>query len=200
MIEELPVINVSETGGPSVQIQVTPDPPIGNAPFTVYFNASSTDIETGCGVGTTTFHWDFGDGSTGTGVTTSHTYTSNGIYTVILTVTDSAGRVGYGSVVVTVGAAIEVNAVINTTPDPPAGKKPLTVGFDASESTPATGETIIRYIWSFDDGTTEEFTGNPPVPVTTHKFPIEGTYLVQLTVEDSGGNLGYAFVSINVTE
>ncbi len=34
------------------------------------------------------FVWDFGDGSLGTGVTTTHTYTQSGIYNVTLTVTD----------------------------------------------------------------------------------------------------------------
>jgi len=193
------IINVGETGGPSVDIQVTPDPPIGNVPFTVYFDASGTTFETGCGVGTATYSWNFGDGSTGTGVTTSHTYTSNGIYTVILTVTDSAGNVGYGSVIITVGVAGEVNAVINTTPDPPTGTAPFTVGLDASESTTsASGATIVSYSWYFNDGTPDEI-GNI-IPITTHTYNSEGTYLVQLTVEDSEGNVGYAFKSIEVTE
>lgn len=192
------IISVGESGGPVVDIQVTPDPPTGNVPFTVYFDASDTKIETECGVGEATYSWDFGDGNTGTGVTTSNTYTDNGVFTVILTVTDSEGNVGYGSVVVTVGVEIEVNAVIQTTPDPPTGTAPFTVGFDASESTPATGETIVKYIWDFSDGSPQEFTGDPPVPVISYEFPTEGTYLVQLTVEDSAGNIGYAFVSIKV--
>ena len=37
------------------------------------------------------YAWDFGDGTTGTGSTTSHTYGSDGTYTVRLTVTDGAG-------------------------------------------------------------------------------------------------------------
>ncbi|WP_284550857.1 PKD domain-containing protein, partial [Aestuariimicrobium sp. T2.26MG-19.2B] len=35
--------------------------------------------------------WDFGDTTTGTGITTSHTYTTAGTYQVKLTVTDNAG-------------------------------------------------------------------------------------------------------------
>jgi len=191
------IINVGETGGPSVDIQVTPGT-TGTAPFTVYFDASDTTFETECGVGTATYSWNFGDGSTGTGVTTSHTYESNGVFTVILTVTDSDGNIGYGSVVITVEAAGEVNAVITTTPDPPIGTVPFTVGLDASLSTTtAPGATIVKYTWDFGDGTIETVVGDPPVPVTYYEYPV-GTHLVQLTVEDSEGNVGYAFKSIIV--
>jgi len=195
------IINVGETGGPSIDIQVTPDPPIGNVPFTVYFDASGTTFETGCGVGTATYSWNFGDGSTGTGVTTSHTYTSNGIYTVILTVTDSAGNVGYASVEITVGLAGVVNAVIKVTPESQSGTAPFTVGLDASESTTSvSGATIVSYTWDFNDGSPiEVHNETPPIPVTTHTYSPAGTYLVQLTVEDSAGNVGYAFKSIEVT-
>ena len=36
-----------------------------------------------------TFNWDFGDGDVGTGLTTSHIYTTSGTYTVTLTVADN---------------------------------------------------------------------------------------------------------------
>ena len=35
--------------------------------------------------------WDFGDGSTGTGVSPTHVYTATGFYTVTLTITDTCG-------------------------------------------------------------------------------------------------------------
>jgi PKD repeat protein len=196
------IINVGETGGPKVDINTTPDPPTGTAPFTVYFDASGTDLGTECG-GTATYSWNFGDGTTGTGVTTSHTYTSNGIYTVVLTVTNSTGNVGYGSVIITVGVAGKVNAVIEITPSSATGTAPFTVGLDASESTTSTsGATIVKYTWDFDAGIPlqQEFTGDPPIPVTTHTYNSAGTYLVKLTVEDSAGYKDYAFKSIVVTE
>jgi PKD repeat protein len=40
------------------------------------------------------YAWDFGDGTTGTGVTTSHTYTAAGSFNVRLTVTDNTGATG----------------------------------------------------------------------------------------------------------
>ena len=38
-----------------------------------------------------------------------------------------------------------------------------------------------------------------PIPIETHEFTPEGTYLVKLTVTDSEGNVDYAFKSIVVT-
>lgn len=49
------------------------------------------------------FDWDFGDGSLGSGVTTSHTYSSEGTYSVQLVVTDDDGLTDTISQDVTVG-------------------------------------------------------------------------------------------------
>jgi len=196
------IITVEQAGSLDVKIKTTPDPPTGDVPFTVYFDASETD----CGCGTATYSWNFGDGSSaGTGVTTSHPYTSNGIYTVILTVTTADDNIGYGSVIITVGVSGEVNAVIKVTPESASGTEPFTVGLDASESTTSvSGATIVKYTWDFNDevsdpGSSPEVQDDdPPIPVTTHTYKTDGTYLVQLTVEDSAGNIGYAFKSIVV--
>jgi PKD repeat protein len=40
------------------------------------------------------YEWDFGDGTTGSGVTTTHQYTQTGTYTVTLTVKDAANNSG----------------------------------------------------------------------------------------------------------
>ena len=48
------------------------------------------------------YEWSFGDGSTGSGESTSHTYTANGEYTVSLQVTDDEGKTASVSEAVTV--------------------------------------------------------------------------------------------------
>lgn len=56
------------------------------------------------------YAWDFGDGSTGTGVTATHAYAAGGTYSVKLTVTDNQGATGTTTASVTVvappGAAV----------------------------------------------------------------------------------------------
>jgi PKD repeat protein len=54
----------------------------------ITFNASGSHDN----VGIVSHEWDFGDGVTGTGVSTTHTYTNPEQYVVTLTVTDAAGN------------------------------------------------------------------------------------------------------------
>jgi len=61
----------------------------GYEPFKVYFDGSSSYVPEGRRI--VSYEWDFGDGSTGSGVTASHVFWA-GKHTVKLTVTDSAGK------------------------------------------------------------------------------------------------------------
>ena len=56
----------------------------------VHFDASGSEAG-GPGDTLVLYEWDFGDGSTGTGIDTTHTYLAPGSYTVTLFVTDSNG-------------------------------------------------------------------------------------------------------------
>ena len=94
------------------------------------------------------YDWDLGDGESANGITVSHTYPEKGIYTVTLTVTDSAGKTG--------SRALTVEA-LNRPPvalfKPSVYTAPVNhpVRFDASESYDPDG-AIVEYIWSFGDG------------------------------------------------
>ncbi|HEV7657845.1 MAG TPA: phytase [Mycobacteriales bacterium] len=68
------------------------------------------------------YHWDFGDGSTGSGVRPAHAYGAAGTYQVTLTVTDSAGATGAvthpvvaGSVAGAIAFRGEASTVVNGT-------------------------------------------------------------------------------------
>lgn len=78
--------NANRAPSATVQTSATSGP----VPLTVEFNAVATDPD-GDPV---TAAWDFGDGSTGTDLSTSHTYNSAGVFTAKLTVTDNKGAVG----------------------------------------------------------------------------------------------------------
>jgi len=176
---------------PNAVINVTPGT-TGTEPFTVIFDAySSTDDR-----GIASYAWDFGDGKTATGVMpAAHTF-ANGEYFVELTVTDYFGNVGIALVTITVGEAGGPTAVINVTPGT-TGVAPFTVYFDASQSSVVSGCgacSIVSYAWNFGDG------NNGTGMTTNHEYTSAGTYNVILTVTDSNDNIGYASVTITVTE
>ncbi|MFT4925992.1 MAG: endonuclease I/subtilisin-like proprotein convertase family protein [Phenylobacterium sp.] len=52
----------------------------------------------------TNYSWDFGDGTTGTGVNSSHAYNLDGDYNVVLTITDDGGATDTSSTMVSVAA------------------------------------------------------------------------------------------------
>jgi len=62
----------------------------GLAPFSVLFDAKSSSDPDGK---ITRYSWNFGDGSTGTGLAVKHTYPVPGVYAVTLRVTDTSGSV-----------------------------------------------------------------------------------------------------------
>ena len=75
---------------PGIDVPPVADPsgPYASDGGTVQFDGSkSTDLD-GDALG---YNWDFGDGSAGTGVQPSHSYTADGTYNVTLVVTDSRG-------------------------------------------------------------------------------------------------------------
>ena len=77
---------------------VSATPTTGNIPLTVNFGGTgSTDSDGNI----TSYAWNFGDGGTATGSTTSHTYTTAGAYSVVLTVTDNDGATDTADVTIT---------------------------------------------------------------------------------------------------
>lgn len=80
----------------------TATPNSGAAPLEVTFDASASRASEGT---LTSFAWQFGDGSSGSGSQTSHTYTEPGSMQATLTVTNSAGRTASTSRSITVTAA-----------------------------------------------------------------------------------------------
>ncbi len=120
------------------------------------------------------YAWNFGDNTTGTGKTASHTYAAAGTYTVTLTVTDNSGATNAISHSITVSNLPPVASFT-------AAPVNLTVAFDASASSDPDG-TIASYSWNFGDNSAAG-TGVKP----SHTYASAGSYTVTLTVTDNAG-------------
>jgi len=95
----------------ALQAQIVATPTTGAAPLTVQFDASNSLTDPNCPV--ENYDWDFGDGETGSGETTSHTYEQPALYTASLTLVDSCGRSDSASTEIDVN---QVQALFNDIP------------------------------------------------------------------------------------
>ena len=90
--EEETMVNVP----PSVVLQA--EPAEGTFPLTVSFTGIGKDTD-----GTTIhYYWDFDDGATAQEQNTSHTFTKEGLYEVVLAVTDDRGATALARLTITV--------------------------------------------------------------------------------------------------
>jgi PKD repeat protein len=138
------------------------------------------------------FDWDFGDGTSGSGQQTSHAYASTGTFTVLLTVTDDAGRTSTAAQTITVGNG---NPTADFTFNPSAPRSGQSVVFDASATQAAPGRSIVSYSWAFGDG------GSGTGQTVAHTYTVSGTpqtFNVLLTVTDSSGKTNSVTKSITV--
>lgn len=151
--------------------------------LTVQVDGSASSDQTGEIVG---HLWDFGDGTTATGVTAEHVYGGAGSYEIALTVTDNGGLSHRITQQVTVLApnlppVAAFTAVVE-------GSE-LTV--DASGSADPDGQ-IVAHDWSFGDGATA--TG----PSAVHVLPGPGSWTVTLRVTDDRGGTHEAVQQVTV--
>ena len=87
-------------GARSPVAKATADRDTGPAPLTVAFSSEGTEDPDGDEL---TYLWTFGDGQTSSEPNPTHVFTDPGQYNVRLTVTDTTGRTGASSLVITAG-------------------------------------------------------------------------------------------------
>ncbi|MFN2131177.1 MAG: PKD domain-containing protein, partial [Anaerolineae bacterium] len=132
-----------------------------------------TDTTTTDGPAIVAWHWDFGDGSSGTGAQVSHAYLEAGTFTVTLTVTDALGYSAQHAApgLVTVSDCVPLSSVsLAYAPLDPLVGMPMIL--TATVAPPeATGP--ITYEWDLGDGTTQATAAASIVHTYTADGPME---------------------------
>jgi PKD repeat protein len=144
--------------------------------LTCSFNATSSVDPDG---DITNYSWNFGDSTTGSGVSTSHAYGTGASFIVTLTVTDDNFATGNTNQQVNPIAPNQAPTASFT-----FNCSTTTCSFDGSGSSDPDG-SIISYSWLFEAG--KPGTGANP----SYTFPTTGTYRVFLTVTDNEGATGF---------
>lgn len=143
----------------------SPDTLACAAPHTVNFsNTSSTGPNS-------TYTWDFGDGNTSSAANPTHTYTSDGNYTVSLIVSDPAGC----SDTLAMGNFVQIGGPVAAFS---SGAARVCLGDSVSFQDLTTGN-VSSWQWDFGDG--NQSTNQNPV----HSYAAPGIYTVTQIVSDA---------------
>jgi PKD repeat protein len=190
-------VTVSGTQPPNAALSVTPTS--GTAPVQVSADASAS---TAGSAAIASYTFNFGDGSSAVGpqaaATASHTYTTAGTYTVMMTVTDTAGNSSIATTQVTVSAPPDAPPAVALKVSPTSGTAPLQVTADASGSTDTDSTPIATYKFNFGDGSAA--VGPQAGTTASHTYNSPGTYTVTTTVTDTAGNASTATQQVTVTQ
>jgi PKD repeat protein len=135
-----------------------------------------------------TYTWIFGDGSVAYGPQVTHVYEDDGVYMVVLTVTDDMGGTDSTSVFVQVENRPPLPAI-----ESPAETSTLVAVLMTAEGTLDPDGVIDGYFWDFGDGAGENGWN------VTHVYSTAGTYTVRLTVMDDDGRTATTSEVIQVT-
>jgi PKD repeat protein len=172
-----------------VQPEFRADVTQGDAPLTVTFdNLSYTSVS-----GDDMYRWTFGDGSISTEPDPVHTYSSPGIYTVSLRVTDPEAHVKTmtkeGFIVAGIAAPLRAEFATSRR----RGPLPRNVSFTDQSS----GE-VTAWHWDFGDGSTSD-EQNP-----SHAYETVGLFDVSLTVtgpdgENTHTEIEYVYTYASIT-
>ena len=168
-------------------------PGSGENSLTVLVDAAASSDDNGI----VSYSWDFGDGLTGIGETSSVGYTTAGNKTITLTVTDAADQSSKLSIVVPItdpGSGSNEAPVAMLTASAISGSTPLIVNFDASGSTDDSDDGVSAYGWDFGNGDVAD------TALANTTYTEVGQYTVTLTVTDAEGLTGTATATISVDE
>jgi len=156
---------------------VTPASP--QAFSTVSFDASTTTNGTTACLTACSYAWDFGDGTTGSGMVTTHEYRTISTFQAILTVSDARGATATLTKSIVVTASTPPTALFTMNPSPAGINQD--VFFSAEQSTAPLPRRIVNYGWTFGDGRSASGV------TVSRSFSTPGSYSIVLTVTDDVG-------------
>ncbi|HEY9466929.1 MAG TPA: PKD domain-containing protein [Vicinamibacterales bacterium] len=169
-----------------------PDVPIANFTFAptdakvldlISFDASSSSLGSAACLAGCSYTWDFGDGSSGSGLGASHAYSSAGVFNVTLTVTSLAGgTTGTTTKPVRVALPDAPTAVMAVNPLSPAAGQAITL---SSVSVLPLGVSIVRYVWEIDGAAVD--TGTTSSYAIAGGFAAATSHQITLTITDNYG-------------
>jgi len=141
------------------------------------------------------YSWDFGDGTTGTGVNPTHTYADAGTYTATLTVTDNDDATDDDTA--TVRIYVYTFPELDTTPSvfchgPYEGYVNEDIQFSGT-AFDIDGDSLTL-LWDFGDSATS--TEEDPI----YAYSAIGVYDVTFTVTDEDGNSNVCSTTATITE
>jgi PKD repeat protein/peroxiredoxin len=192
-------LQINVTSSRDIEVQYDPQditPPSANAGLDQVVNEDTPVTLDGSlstdNVGITAYTWTFVDESvqTLTGVAPNYTFTTPGVYSVTLNVTDAADNWATDTLNVTV---MDITPPIADAGISQTTHEALPFLFDASESVDNVG--IVSYLWTFLDGTMQTLTGVAP----NYTFTTPGVYSVTLNVTDAADNWATDTIAITVT-
>lgn len=179
------LVRNNNTSPQTTSFLTVPKEPLNlTAPVTIEFDASSIPVDNSAYT-VLSYVWNFGDGDTANGKTTSHTYERKGTgeYEVVLVMkalekkSQQTVEQEFKKIITIQNEKVKADFDAN----PESGSAPLLVKFDASKSKDPDGE-IVSYEWDFDaDNQFDDATG-----VTTEfEFKQLGNFTVRLRVTDN---------------
>ncbi len=169
-ISESIVVKITVASQCTVSLAFSPATPEATSPVT--FTATATNCSA-----PVSFMWSYGDGSAGTGITSTHIYSTSGTFIIIVTATDSSSlpQIATSSRSITVVAALTVPSAV-------ASPNPNDAGVPSNFSTSTNGGVGgVSCNWTFGDGAST--TGCS----ATHVYSNPGTFTVVVTAQDSLG-------------
>lgn len=170
---------------------LTANPQTAGEGATITFNATVVAPA----IDTLTYAWNFGDGDTTTtsGSQVTHQYGNNGVYQVIVTVTDDDNATVSSTPVQVTINNLPPTASFSANPQN-TDENNLTIDFDAGASADP-GNDPLTYSWDFGDGSPTVSGAQAQV---SHDYTDSGSYTVNLTVTDDNGASDSASLTVDI--